>query len=154
MSDHELPSSTDGLTKVVSMIEEMSPQCPPHFRSEPHKIGYLRNAVLGYSWSKTPISNIVTAQYSFNRFITSLREHMKLEEEIQNVSWRPTSITHAFSEDIFVQQYGRNPKYVQKYPPRRGFKGGQQLNIGRPGIASSPVNRTFEESRHRNECHR
>ena len=50
---------------------------PPHFRSEPHKIGYLRKAVLGHTLSKTPMSNIVTAQYSFNGFINALREHMQ-----------------------------------------------------------------------------
>ena len=119
MAEHEISSFTVGLNKTVSIIEEMSPQCPPHFRSEPHRIGHHRNAVLGHSWSKTPISNIVTAQYSFNGFIKALREHMQRKEKIQNVSGRPTSIRHSHADDTFVQQYGRNPKYVQKYPPQR-----------------------------------
>ena len=151
MTEHELTSFTVGLTKIVSMIEEMAPQCPPHFRSEPHKIGYLRSAVLGHSWSKTPISNIVTAQYSFNGFITSLREHMQLEEEIQTVSRRPTGIRHSQPEDTFVQQYGRNPKYVHKYPPQGEYRGVQSFNAGR--ASNSPSSgRTFEESGRRNEC--
>lgn len=63
MAEHELTSFTEGLTKVFSTIEEMALQCPPHFRCELQKIGYLRKVMLRYSQSKTPISNIVTAQY-------------------------------------------------------------------------------------------
>ena len=154
MAEHELTSFTEGLTKVVSTIEEMAPQCPPHFRSEPHKIGYLRKAVLGHTWSKTPICNIVTAQYSFNAFITALREHMQLEEEILSVSRRTMDIRHSIADDTFVQQYGRNPRYVQKYPPRGEYKGGSQSSGSRPLNTSFPSGRTFEESRRRNECHK
>ena len=111
------------------------------------------SVLVGHSWSKTPISNIVTAQYSFNGFITALREHMQLEEEIQSVSGRPTSIRHSHANDTFVQQYGRNLKYVQKYPPQREYRGTQLLNAERAKNDPSS-GRTFEESRRWNECHK
>ena len=154
MAEHELTSFTEGLTKVVSTIEEMAPQCLPHFRSEPHKIGYFCKAVLVHTSSKTPKSNIVAAQYSFNGLITAIREHMLLEEEILSVSRRPTDIQHSSADDIFVQQYGRNPRYVQKYPPRDEYKGGPQSNGSRPPNTPFPSGGTFEESRRRNECHK
>lgn len=91
IAEHEPTSSTEGLKKFVSTIEEMAPQCPPH------------------SLSKTPESNIVTGQYSFNGFITALREHTKLEEEILSLSGIPTGIRHSIADDTFVQKYGRNP---------------------------------------------
>ena len=48
---------------------------------------------------------------------------MQLEEEILSVSRRLTYIQHSSADDIFVQQYGRNPRYVQRYPREVNTKG-------------------------------
>ena len=94
------------MSKIVTIIESMTPQCPPHFRSEPHKITYLRNAVLGQQWARTPISNIVTAQYTFNGFVTALRESMQLEEEIKSAR---SDHRRPPPNCTFIQHYGSNP---------------------------------------------
>ncbi|PXF40715.1 hypothetical protein BWQ96_09548 [Gracilariopsis chorda] len=78
MSENEITTSSEGLTKVLSIVEELSPQCRPHFWCEAHKFGYLRDAFRGLSWAKLPIGNIVPSNYTFNGFITALREGLQL----------------------------------------------------------------------------
>lgn len=63
IAEYELSYFSAALKKIVIIIEAMTPQCPPHFCFQPHKITYLRNAALGQQWTGTPKSNIVTAQY-------------------------------------------------------------------------------------------
>ena len=78
---------------------------------------------------------------------------MQLEEEIQNVSRRPTGIRYSHAEDTFVQQYDRNPNYVQKYHPQGDYRGMKSAYAG--GANNAPSSgQTFEESRRRNECHK
>ena len=149
ITENELNSFSEALTKIVTIIEMMTPQCPPHFRSEPHKITYLRNAVIGQQWSRTPISNIVTSHYTFNGFVTALRESMQLEEEIKSarsdgLSTRPSG--------TFFQQYGRNPRYVRTLKQVRGDKNIQNRTFSFTDKDSS--SRSFAESRRRNECHK
>ena len=62
----------------------------------------------------TPIGNIITAIYTFNGFVTALREHIQLESEV-----KMSSISAAGSKFVkdgtYHQQYGRHPKFFQKY---------------------------------------
>ena len=65
---------------------------------------------------KIRISNIVTAHYTFNSFITSLREHMQLKLEVSSTSSKTNPTHHTTYEDTYAQQYGRNSRFVKKYP--------------------------------------
>ena len=89
-----------GLSKLVERINVLTPQCPPNFRSESNKIRYLRSAVLDRDWAQTPVSNITTAQYSFNSLVTALREQLQLQAEKK--SRNPQVAT-------LYQRYGRAP---------------------------------------------
>ena len=83
MSEKEIASASEGLTKVVDHIEKLSPECPPSFPQDAHKIRFLRNAVKPFPWSRTPISNIVTLKYNFNQLVTALRESLEFESELR-----------------------------------------------------------------------
>ena len=113
MSEHEVSSSSEGLTQIIDLIERLSPQCQPQFRSDENKINYLRKAVMGFSWAMIPTGNIITAKYSFNGFVTALREHLQLENEVKMA---PASAnTHYADGGNYHQQYGRRQKLVQKH---------------------------------------
>ena len=117
MAEHQITSHSEGLTKIVDLIERLTPQCQPQFRSGANKISYLRKAVLGFNWAMVPIGNIITAKYSFNSFVTALREHLQVENE---VSLSNSSAVGSFKETLngtFHQRYGRHPKQVRKYGP-------------------------------------
>eukprot|EP00171_Calliarthron_tuberculosum_P020181 IDg20181t1 len=68
MTEKEVSSLSVGLTKLVDHIERLSPQCPPGFRGDSHKIRHLRSAMINCSWARSPISNIISNGYSFNAF--------------------------------------------------------------------------------------
>lgn len=75
MKDKGISDVATGLSKLVDHINELSPQCPPHFRSDAHKIDILRKAVAEYqSWSCTPIQSIISLNTYYNGFVTSLHE--------------------------------------------------------------------------------
>ena len=81
MDENSISSTSVGLTKLIDRLHPMTPQCPPNFRDDAHKLNYLRSAVKGLPWAKNSISNITTHKYDFNRFVTSLRESLLIEEE-------------------------------------------------------------------------
>ena len=59
MIENEISDQAEGLTNLVEKIEKLSPQTHPDFRTDRHKIDYLRKAVAEFqSWSKTPIENL------------------------------------------------------------------------------------------------
>ena len=61
MQDEDISDESSGLLKLVKHINELPPQCPPNFRSDAHKISYLRRAVAEYQdWSRIPIANITS----------------------------------------------------------------------------------------------
>ena len=144
MAEHDISSHSEGLTKLVDVIERLTPQCQPQFRSDANKINYLRKAVLGFNWSMTPIGNIITAKYTFNGFVTALREHLQLESEVSLANPLGGS-RRVPPESTFHQQYGRNPKFVRKHGP----PGSRQKSWNKPRATSS----TFEESRRKGICH-
>lgn len=63
------------------LLEAMTPQCSPYFRSVSNKINYLLIAVISKRWPRTSTINIVTAHYTLKSFVTALRESRPLEEE-------------------------------------------------------------------------
>ena len=145
MEENGITNISEALTKIINLIEELTPQCQPQFRSDANKISYLRKAVLSYEWAKGPISNIITARYTFNSFVTALRESIQLNNEINLVSHSPESTHLSLAENTHYQQYGRHPKFVRKYEPSQ--------RSGKAPYRRLP-SRSFEESRRRNECHK
>ena len=99
---------------------------------------------MGLSWAMTPIGNIIIANYTYNSFVTALREHLKLENEV-NMSSNPAGGTHFLSDGNYHQQYGMNPKFVQKYKSSTQ----SASNNTSPSFTDS-----FPESRRKRVCHR
>lgn len=97
-------------------MDGLSPKCPPHFRTEAHKIRYLRSAVIGISRAKQPISDIGTSKYTFTSLITALKERLQLEEEIKNAN--KSLDIRLVEEETIYNRYARDPKLVKKYSPR------------------------------------
>ena len=140
-TEHEITDISEALTKVVNLIESLTPQCQPQFRSDANKIVYLRKLVLGYEWAKVPISNTISSRYTFNWFITALRESIRLQNELHLVTPTPNA-TQISSDEAHYQQYGRHPKFVRKHSGSRRSK--------RPpprSTARRQFSRSFEESR-------
>ncbi len=54
------------------------PTVSSEFRSEPQKLRFLRNAVVGVEWADQAVSQCTTAEYTFSKFATSLREALQL----------------------------------------------------------------------------
>lgn len=51
--------------KVYKLINKLSRQVPALHRGDAHKIEFLRNAAVGYSWSREPLSRVATHHISF-----------------------------------------------------------------------------------------
>lgn len=108
MTENEITSQSEGLSKLVDMIERLAPQCQPQFCSDVNKTNYLRKALIGFKWAMTPIRNIITAKYTFNGFVTALREHLQLDNELSSFS-SLHGVRQSPREGTFFQRYGRNP---------------------------------------------
>ena len=105
MMDGDAKSLDAGLTFLVDKINVLTPQASPEFRSEEHKKRFLRKAVLHAKWASTPIAQMTTARFSFNRFVTALREQIQFEEE------RRTSMPSATG--TYFGKYAVHPKSLQ-----------------------------------------
>lgn len=121
--EYELNSLSKALTKVVIVTKNMAYQCRPHFRSQSHKIVYLRGAVTRQNLSCNPLYNIATAQYIFKIFNTALRERVQLEYEIRSIE---STVRSRGLTDPLVHQYARSSKSVRNYA--RGGRNGMPSN--------------------------
>ena len=74
MAENDLHTESDGLDKLVDLIEELIPACPLAFRSDDNKIDFHRRAVLPLPWAEQLIKQIVFARYKFRDFFLALRE--------------------------------------------------------------------------------
>ena len=113
MYEHGVSSPSGGLTHIIDLLELFTLQCQPQFRSVANKINYLWKAVMGFSWAMTPIGNIITANYTFHSFVTAPKVHLKLENEARMSSYSAGG-THFLGDGTYHQQYGTNPKFVNK----------------------------------------
>lgn len=53
------------LAKVYKLILKLSRQVPASHRGDAHRIEFLRRAVIGYNWSREPLSRVATNDLSF-----------------------------------------------------------------------------------------
>ena len=116
---------------------------PPEVPIRSKQDSYLRKEFMGQSWATSPIGNIITSQYTFNAFVTSLREHLQLANEIKLASQNTERSFDTRAERTLFQQYGRHPKSVQKYP---------MIQAKNPHKRDTQM--SFEESRKRSLCHK
>lgn len=105
MSEDEIMNDAPGLTKFVKLINALTPQGPPSFRSETIKMRFLRNAELSRSWTERAIKTFTTSKYTLNEFVTALREQLQLETE-KRTRALATSSSATLSPTVH-QRYGR-----------------------------------------------
>ncbi len=55
MASEDITEESVGLKRLVDYINDLSPQCPKDFRSEPQKVRYLRKAVFALEWARQPL---------------------------------------------------------------------------------------------------
>ena len=55
-----------GLSRLIEIVEHLTPQCTPAFQLERNKISFLRSAVLLQPWAKPDISQVTVANYDFH----------------------------------------------------------------------------------------
>lgn len=138
MKEKEIDDISEGLTKLAENINELSPQCPPDFRFDAHKIDYLRKAVTEFQdWSRIPIQNINSQSYSFNTFVTTLHESVQNLRQMQLLSGGeaklslPGIVDNPF--DMNMMQYGRNPRFGKhrkwNSPKGNRFGGHSEKNV-------------------------
>ena len=142
MVEESIEDTGKGLTKMVELIEDLSPQAPNSFRDDSHKIGYLRKALTTQTRAHGPISRIVSHKYSFNEFVLSLHEIVAMEVEIAKEKAKDNTVHTHLSDELlsFFQRYGRNPK---------------DLSRGRPNPKTrrnSFDKKAFEEAHKKNVC--
>lgn len=85
----------------MELIDRLTPQCRPQFRSEENKINFLRSAVVCIKWAMIPVGSITSAKYTFNQLVTALREHLQLDLEIRsNITRRDHRFNDALKSEI------------------------------------------------------
>ena len=148
MQEKEIKDVASALSELVVFIEQLVPQTQKDFRTDSHKIEYLRNAVSGFpQWSRGPIKCISTNKYTFNSFVTALHESIQTENALESASGSSSRhLTHYGDVEEFdthaINHYGRpigRPSRPKKYSRGGG---------GRP----THSRRDFEEARRTNTC--
>ena len=69
------------LDQLVKRNNSLTPQCPRQFRSDDNKIRCLRSAVLQQDWATPALSQITTAKFTYNHFVTAVREQLQFYQE-------------------------------------------------------------------------
>ena len=138
MREEDVTSLNVGLDRLVTRVNNLTPQCPEQFRSEKHKVRYLRAAVLKQKWAEAGLSQITTAKFTYNRFVTALREQLQFHQERHG---KDISV----DKPVFYQQYGRRPitSKFRKAKPSTGY------SPNKNGLRKNP----FDRNGKRMLCH-
>lgn len=85
-----------GLSRLVEIVEHLTPHSPLAFCLKRNKRSFLRSAVLLQPWAMQSISQMNVASYDFHLFATALHEGLKLaiETKEHTVSPHPTPRMH------------------------------------------------------------
>ena len=153
MKEEEITDLGRGLKRLIDRIVKLNPQCPQEFRTEKNRIRYLRSAVMKESWADNAISHITTGKYTFNRFVTALREQLQLARERGSII--DSRVAGTFFSGSYPS-YGRPPSDVSQRSPKRylqGADGRQRKNpIGRDGNRML-CSRCGSDNHFRRDCH-
>lgn len=68
-------------SNVYRLVTRMSRRCPRSHRGDAHKLEFLQNAVVGYSWSLEPFSRVATHSLTFQQLYSELEAALQLEKE-------------------------------------------------------------------------
>lgn len=77
MREEEIANLNVGLDRLLTRVNHLTPQCPEQFKSEKHKIRYLRAAIMMQKWAEPALSQITTAKFTYNRVVTALLEQLQ-----------------------------------------------------------------------------
>ena len=72
MDENDVNSTSVELTKLIDRVHQMTPQCPPNFLDNAHKLNYLRSAVKGLLWAKNSDSNCGISPFDLTRVCRDL----------------------------------------------------------------------------------
>lgn len=81
MADQNIIDDAVGLKEIAEHINNLTPQCPPSFRTETHEIKFIPNVVLVQPCAENAVGNIKPSKYNFKATVTALREQLQLEIE-------------------------------------------------------------------------
>lgn len=70
----------------VSYIDKLAPQCHSEFRSDDHKINYLRKAAAEHKeWSAISIQRITSGKLSFNVIVAALWDSIQILKGMEQI---------------------------------------------------------------------
>ena len=119
MTNKNFSDHSAALDDMCNTIDLLTPQCHRDFRHESNKINWLRKAVIGVPWATIPLGHITSHRYSFNQFVTALREQIQLTKYAATANHNRISASNELAiTAAHHQQYGRHPRDVRKHDPR------------------------------------
>ena len=119
------------LSKIYKVITKLSRQGPTSHRGDAHKVGFLRNAVVGSGWSHEPLSRVATHGISFQQIYGELEAALQLQKEAKQAMLRDSATKNkalGYGDDIpgilFAGQtrYGKHPSSNRFFRSSRGFR--------------------------------
>lgn len=87
--------SAAALAKVYRTILKLSRQVPTSHKGDAHRIEFLRCAVVGYDWSREPLSRVATCGLSFQQLYGELEAAVQLEKESKIAKLRDRATDNA-----------------------------------------------------------
>jgi hypothetical protein len=74
-------NTSDALEKLHAEISKLAPQGPMHYRSEEHRIQYLRSAVIVMSWARELLSRVNAGGMSYQEVFSHLESSLQQERD-------------------------------------------------------------------------
>lgn len=119
MLGRNITNVSEGLTKLVAHINELVPQFPPDFRTDAHKVDYLRKAETEFQdFALIPIQNMKSQGYSYKKFATTLHESIQNLRQILLLTG-PSNVSRLYVTEgsdgtlTNMTRYPRSPRYVR-----------------------------------------
>ena len=115
------------LALTYKSIIKLSRQAPRSHQGDAHKVEFLRNAVIGMSWSSEPLSRVATHQLTFQQLYSELEAALQLDKESKlavirdRAQLNQRSVPHDSSTGILYTGQGRyynNSPYPRERDPR------------------------------------
>lgn len=124
---------SSALAKVNKLITKLSRHVPASHRGDSHKIEFLRNATVGFSWSREPLSRVATHSLTFQMLYGELEAALQLDKEAKLALARDNALGKSIHYDerglgihyAGQGRYGNNLRYVRtrrKSNARRSIK--------------------------------